>query len=790
MDFAKTWSSLESSFRQIHTKETSEISFEELYRGAYRLVLRKKGEELYHRVVKFEEKWLSLDVRAQVVTLVSPELVAASNSTSIVERRFAGERFLKGVKQQWSNHEACMVMLSDVLLYLDRVYCIDKSIPTVYSIGMRLFRDEILKCPVASAAANDGTDQTILTLVIQTMLDHIKMEREGDVIDKTLLKSCTHMLEGMHIDNIETDEYRLYNYRFEPHFLQASRDFYAAESERMLRDSDAGAYCRQAKKRLVEEIDRCKSTLSEATMGRIERVVLGELIEQKLPELILMDTGVVYMIDNDRLEELGLIYELSGKVDDDKKELVKAVQSRIVELGKEINQTAMSPNANTDGNTLVQQTAAAIRWVEDVLSLKDKFDNIWAQAFNKDPRMQTEMTKSFTEFINMINFNRGSEYISLFIDQNMKKDMKDKSDAEVDSVLDKAITLLRFILDKDMFERYYKRHLSKRLLLGRSISLDVEKQMIGKMKIELGNTFTTKIEAMFRDMTTSTELTSSFRHHMSEIRANDPEMSARPIDLTVNILTSQVWPQELANNSNEDYEHRTIIYPYDIRKLTEYFTLFYAGKHNGRKLTWQPAMGTADIKARFPTKDASKDRVHDLNVSTYAMIILYLFNELPAGESLSFEDIQSRTNIPEGDLVRNLQSLACASRTRILLKSPASKDVNPTDKFTFNVGFKSNYTRIKVNVVASGNRVETDRERLKTEQKNDESRSFMCEAAIVRIMKQRKRLSHQQLLSETLAQLTHFKPDVAMIKARIETLIEREYLQRDERDSTMYEYLA
>jgi cullin 3 len=45
------------------------------------------------------------------------------------------------------------------------------------------------------------------------------------------------------------------------------------------------------------------------------------------------------------------------------------------------------------------------------------------------------------------------------------------------------------------------------------------------------------------------------------------------------------------------------------------------------------------------------------------------------------------------------------------------------------------------------------------------------------------------LISETISQLTHFKPEIAMIKNRIENLIEREYLERID-DGTKYRYLA
>jgi cullin 3 len=38
--------------------------------------------------------------------------------TTANERRVAGERFLKGLKQAWGDHQVCMSMLADVLMYM------------------------------------------------------------------------------------------------------------------------------------------------------------------------------------------------------------------------------------------------------------------------------------------------------------------------------------------------------------------------------------------------------------------------------------------------------------------------------------------------------------------------------------------------------------------------------------------------------------------------------------------------------------------------------------------------
>lgn len=65
------------------------------------------------------------------------------------------------------------------------------------------------------------------------------------------------------------------------------------------------------------------------------------------------------------------------------------------------------------------------------------------------------------------------------------------------------------------------------------------------------------------------------------------------------------------------------------------------------------------------------------------------------------------------------------------------------------------------------------------------------EAAIVRIMKARRVLDHNSMIAEVTQQLaSRFLPSPTIIKKRIESLIEREFLERDANDRKLYKYLA
>lgn len=275
--------------------------------------------------------------------------------------------------------------------------------------------------------------------------------------------------------------------------------------------------------------------------------------------------------------------------------------------------------------------------------------------------------------------------------------------------------LFRFIQEKDVFEKYYKQHLAKRLLLGRSVSDDAERNMIAKLKTECGYQFTSKLEGMFTDMKLSSDAMEGFKNYLrnlqvsflklflktySLIKKKKKENPLKGIDLSVYVLTTGFWPTQSSTSC---------ILPTEIQRCCEVFKKYYLSNHNGRRITWQTNMGTADLKAVFGTKK------HEVTVSTYQMVILMLFNEK---NDYTYKEIHEATQIPIADLKRNLFSLACGKYV-LLNKEPNSKSIQDGDTFSFNSKFKSKLFRVKVMTVIQK---ETEPEAQETRQKVDEDR--------------------------------------------------------------------
>ncbi|KAI1382471.1 putative cullulin 3 [Hypoxylon crocopeplum] len=814
-EFEQCWEKLNEALRDIHMRNAGNLSFEQLYRYSYKIVLKKSGQKLYDRVKAFEEKWFADEVMPPIWALITPNLVSITleevPGKSVVERRAMGEKFLKGIRGSWESHNMSMNMIADILMYLERGSIQDHSRPTIYATTIGLFRDHILK----STVKQNGSDYQVFAILTATIIDQINMEREGDAIDKALLRSCTSMLEDLFETDEENEHEQLYVTIFEPVYLRNSRNFYKAECEKLVRAGDASAWLRHTQRRLAEEIDRCQTTVSQLSLQKITKVVEEELIVNPMGEFFNLEgSGVKSMISNDRIEDLSILYQLAARVDPKKTALRNALGARVMELGSDVEKALKNTDFSiaqqadaeepTEGaerskpktlNVTAQQTAAAVKWVDDVLVLKDKFDRLWSACFMEDLILHTALTKNFADFITL--FDRSSEYVSLFIDDNLKRGIKGKTEAEVDAVLDKAITLLRFLGEKDKFEQYYQKHLARRLLHAKSESQEVEQEMISRMKRELGNNFTQKFEGMFRDMRTSKETTEQYRGHIRGLGDADDKQ----IDLNISILAGNNWPKEIMGRTGfADGPKGKLIYPREIQGLQDSFFKFYTIDRNGRVLTWLGGAGTADIKCVFPkipgktSGPLSKDRRYEINVSTYGMVVLMLFNDIAEDQWLSFEDILERTNIPQPDLINVLTSLSVIKTYRVLLKESQTKAAAKVgDRFTFNREFVSKAIKIKVPSVNAANKVENDEERRETDQKNEETRMYVTDAAMVRIMKQRKHLGHSQLITEVIQVLAgRFKPDVALIKRRIEALIGREYLERAELadGSPAYQYVA
>lgn len=57
--------------------------------------------------------------------------------------RSLNNNFLLTLNQAWNDHQTAMVMIRDILMYVDRVYVQQNEVDNVYNLGLIIFRDQV-----------------------------------------------------------------------------------------------------------------------------------------------------------------------------------------------------------------------------------------------------------------------------------------------------------------------------------------------------------------------------------------------------------------------------------------------------------------------------------------------------------------------------------------------------------------------------------------------------------------------------------------------------------------------
>lgn len=185
--------------------------------------------------------------------------------------------------------------------------------------------------------------------------------------------------------------------------------------------------------------------------------------------------------------------------------------------------------------------------------------------------------------------NRTAKALVFYLDEMFKKDFKTLDEVELNERLDKVIQIFRYLIDKDVFEGFYKNSYAKRLLDTRNMcnASEAERVLVMKLKEECGFQFTQRLEQMYKDINFSVELNQEFKQKPSSRGLN--------IELNVKVLTTGHWP-----NDGKEPVPQLVQLPKEISNAMASFVQFYFNKYNNsRQLHWKLSLGTAELKGNF-----------------------------------------------------------------------------------------------------------------------------------------------------------------------------------------------
>mmetsp|Transcript_20406 Transcript_20406/g.49633 ORF Transcript_20406/g.49633 Transcript_20406/m.49633 type:complete len:758 (-) Transcript_20406:1630-3903(-) len=647
---------------------------------------------------------------------------------------------LQELLKRWENHKMYIKWMDRFFTYLDRYYVKLQSVEPLHQRGISIFYQLVF--------------EEVKKDVRNAILACINRERTGDKIDQELIKGVIDMYIGLGNGSLD-----VYTREFEEQFLPASQEHFTRQSSGWISEDSFPEYLRKVEEALKSEEDRVNRYLHRSTNVKLKSVVIQALLAQPQMRLLEKETSLSFLLSNDKTEDMTRMHRLFSLVEDGLAPVAKQFCEYVKGRG-----TAVVDEKVEQLKNATKADVSDPSFIQSMLDLHDKHKSTVTECFGSDSIFQKALKEAFETFINQeVGKYSFAQLMSTFCDRILRKSGDKLSEEQVETSLNKIVELFSYLTDKDLFADIYRNQLAKRLLYETSASDDAERSMIAKLKLKCGAQFTSKLEGMITDLSLAAETQREFQDHCNQL--NDKNAALGGIDFQVQVLTTGYWPS---------YQTHDVTLAPEMQKAMGVFHTFYAVKTQHRRLTWIHTLGSAVVSAHLQKR-------HDLITNSYQACILLLFK---THETLSFEMITKLLKIDES-FAKKLVATLSFGKFKILVKADPDnsdqKSISAEDVFKPNDNFQCPHRKLKI--PAPTFEETHNRERV------EEDRSIAIEAAIVRIMKARKTLGHQQLVTEVLQQLSFFRPNPKVVKQRIEHLIEREYLERGEQ-ANQYRYLA
>ncbi|KAH0946080.1 hypothetical protein HN011_007027 [Eciton burchellii] len=754
IDLDQIWGDLREGIEQVYNRQCmSKPRYIELYTHVYnyctsvhqqltRASNKKKGQvqqggaqlvglELYKRLRDFLRNYL-ISLLKHGIDLMDEDV-------------------LQFYTRQWEEYQFSSKVLNGVCAYLNRHWvrreCEEgrKGIYEIYQLALVTWRDNLFK------HLNRQVTNAVLKL--------IDRERNGETINTRLVSGVINCYVELGLNEEDPtakgQNLTVYKDSFENIFLEDTERFYTRESSEFLRQNPVTEYMKKAEQRLLEEQKRVRVYLHETTHERLAKTCERVLIEKHLD---IFHSEFQNLLDADKNMDLGRMYQLVARILNGLGELRNLLESHIANQGLAAIDKCGDSAANDPKI-----------YVNTILEVHKKYNALVLVAFNNDSGFVAALDKACGRFINS-NFvtraanssSKSPELLAKYCDLLLKKSSKNPEEAELEDTLNQVMVVFKYIEDKDVFQKFYSKMLAKRLVQHMSASDDAEASMISKLKQACGFEYTSKLQRMFQDIGVSKDLNEQFRRHLS----NSAE--SLDIDFSIQVLSSGSWPFQ---------QSFTFSLPTELERSVHRFTTFYSSQHSGRKLNWLYNMSKGELHT-----NCFKNR-YTLQASTFQMAVLLVYN---GSISWTIQQLQYATQIKMDFLLQVIQILLKAKL--LTANSDDVSELTPQSIIELFTGYKNKKLRVNINIPM---KTELKVEQETTHKHIEEDRKLLIQAAIVRIMKMRKVLKHQQLVAEVLNQLSsRFKPRVHVIKKCIDILIEKEYLERTEGQKDTYSYLA
>eukprot|EP01094_Clydonella_sp_ATCC50884_P025618 TRINITY_DN67_c0_g1_i1.p1 TRINITY_DN67_c0_g1~~TRINITY_DN67_c0_g1_i1.p1 ORF type:complete len:772 (+),score=411.37 TRINITY_DN67_c0_g1_i1:117-2432(+) len=681
-------------------------------------------------------------------------------------RKLVGDQLLKFYKDEYNDFCFSAKRVHMLFTYLNRYW--------IKSERANKNRDVYELMPMSLVVWREEMFDKLRERLTAAVLNQIERARNAEDIDSSLLKSVIDSYVRMGLTKEKPDETNLSRYKqdFEGEFLKTSELYYTAESSSFVEENSVADYMKKVEARLAEEKRRVEAYLHPSTEAELMKQLDMVLIQKNMD---VMHAEFSSLLAQEKVEDLLRMYSLLSRIEPGLPPMRSAFEAHVVK----------------EGSAAIAKVAkAAVKdakvYVEELLSVWRKFNDFVTGPFNKEAGFAAALDKACRRIINnnevikLMNNNpeKSPELIAYYCDGLLRKGQKDVTLQNLEPLLADVITIFQYVDAKDVFMKYYSYFLAKRLIDGKSESDDAERVMIEKLKDACGFQYIGKLQRMFNDMNISRDLKTAFDE--SQFAKDIPA----GITFEVLVLCQAAWPMPQATSSFTP--------PPPIIECESAFKKFYLTKQASQELNYLHRYSKHVIKS-----SGFYSKPYQISCSSYQLGVLYQFNK---SRIMTYGDLQAGCGLDDSNMKHTIRTLVKSKLLKpdkpIYSKSDEGKvewnDVIPDGvRFIPNKAFKSNSIKVEIHSITIRDTSSNQQQHPQLDEAVEQERKIRAQAAIVRLMKARKELEHNELVTGAVDQLqSRFIPTIKLIKTQIDWLIEQEYMERIPDKRGWYRYLA
>ncbi len=246
-------------------------------------------------------------------------------------------------------------------------------------------------------------------------------------------------------------------------------------------------------------------------------------------------------------------------------------------------------------------TTDAEKYVEKLLDLFNRFTKLVNEAFNGDPRFMTSRDKAFKLIVNDTQIfqmdlpiltaqkakpeSRCPELLANYCDVLLRRNQTKKlTEDEIKEKLTNVVTLLKYVQNKDIFMKYHKAHLTRRLILEMSNDQEMEEQTVIMLKdIGMPPEYINKLSQMFKDIKVSDGINQKFKS-LARTELNNNTLADC---VNIKVLNAGAW--------SRSSDKVSVTLPPELEDYIPEVDKFYKSEHSGRKLTWHHMMSSGVV---------------------------------------------------------------------------------------------------------------------------------------------------------------------------------------------------